>query len=83
MLDPHPLLHAPALAQHGPIFDLHVEEVDLLVALRYRAVGVDPDQGVLHFCFPVHTGGGARFVDADVDGEAVVTGGFLQAEDEG
>jgi hypothetical protein len=74
-----PGLDAVALFQHGASgAQVDVEEVDFLVAGRYGAVLVDPDQCVLYFGAAL-----GRFVDADVDGEIGGARFVLQAEDEG
>ena len=83
----------PALKDAGPALDVHVEQVDLLVAPRDLAVLVDPEKRILDLFAPVRrvvvnaagvivrdVGG---LVDADGDGEAGAAGLGADAEDEG
>lgn len=78
-------LYRLALLHLGPavVTEIQVEEVQLLVALRDVAVGIDPYQRVFDL-FEIrharlHVAG---FVDADVDGERVLARFLLQAEHE-
>ena len=58
---------------------VHVEEMELLVALRDLALFVDPEEGVFEF---LRVWVVARLVDSDGDREGVLFGGFLEAENE-
>jgi len=78
ILDPRSFFDRIGLLEDRPVFDLDVEEVEFLVPLGDFAMFVDPEECVFYF-FAVRGG----FVDADVYGQFVFTGGRLEAEDEG
>jgi len=58
---------------------VHVEEVCFLVALGDLAVLVDPEEGVFEFLRVKVVAG---LVDSNGDGERVLFGGFLEAENQ-
>jgi hypothetical protein len=59
---------------------VHVEQVSFDVPLGDLAVLIDPEEAVLEF-FRVRVVAG--LVDPDGDGEGVLFGGFLEAENQG
>jgi hypothetical protein len=59
---------------------VHVEQVSLDVSLGNLAVLIDPEEAVLEF---LRVRVVAGLVDSDGDGEGVLFGGFLEAEDQG
>lgn len=54
-------IHPRALFQHWATFDIDVEQVNLLVALYYGTLIIDPDESVLR---PIIR---CRFMNSDID----------------
>ena len=71
-------LDAVGLLHRRAVSLVHVEEVELLVALGDLAILVDPDLGVLDL---LGVGVVAGLVNTDRDGERVLLGRFLESKD--